>query len=128
MIIWNHCQYFETSLLKLKIHSSISYYRQSPLIDNSGHNFTTKGLDCRKDTVTKTTIPSQRLRLLLDQENFPYGFELTFENAVRPLTTYYLMIWDFVLIKFCNFIETVPYVILFNKSRQGTFSCSNHNS
>lgn len=128
MIIWNHCQYFETSLLKLKIHSSISYYRQSPLIDNSGHNFTTKGLDCCKDTVTKTTIPSQRLPLLLDQENFLYGFELTFENAVRPLTTYYLMIWDFVLIKFCNFIETVPYVILFNKSRQGTFSCSNHNS
>ena len=126
--MWNHCQYFETSLLKLKIHSSISYYRHSPLIDNSGHNFITKGLDCRKDTVTKTTIPSQRLRLLLDQENFPYGFELTFENAVRPLTTYYLMIWDFVLIKFCNFIETVPYVILFNKSRQGTCSCSNHNS
>lgn len=126
--MWNHCQYFETSLLKLKIHSSISYYRQSPLIDNSGHNFTTKGLDCCKDTVTKTTIPSQRLPLLLDQENFLYGFELTFENAVRPLTTYYLMIWDFVLIKFCNFIETVPYVILFNKSRQGTFSCSNHNS
>lgn len=69
--MWNHCQYFETSLLKLKIHSSISYYRHSPLIDNSGHNFTTKGLDCRKDTVTKTTIPSQRLRLLLDQEKFP---------------------------------------------------------
>lgn len=106
VIIWNYCHTLKPVSFQWKISSCCSYH--SPLIDTSGNNFTTKGIDCFKDAIIKSTISVYRFPSSSLPTNFYYDIELTFEGTFRPVITHNLTTWEFVLIKAFQVFQS-PY-------------------